>query len=150
MKVILKQDVKKLGKKGALVDVSDGYARNYLIPHGLAEEATPQKIKAWQKQQEKLKKQQEKLKKEALEIKSRLDGSYVNIKAKAGEKGKLFGSITSTHIAEAIKDQLAVEIDKKDIKLDQPIKELGAYKISIKLYPGIEAKINVVIQEGDK
>ena len=102
MKVILKSDVNKLGKSGALTEVSDGYARNFLLPKGLAIEATPAKLNEWKNEQAKLKAKDEKLRAEALELKKNLQDKIIKVEAKSGENGKLFGSITSAQVAEEL------------------------------------------------
>lgn len=146
MKCILLEDVRKLGKKGELVEVSDGYGRNYLIPRGLAEEATKEKI-AELRQKEKAKKaKDEKAREEAEASRKYLQGKNVKVRASAGEKGKLFGSVTSSQIAEAIEEQFKVKVNKKDIKVDEQIKELGTYSILVRLFQGVEAKMNVTVE----
>ncbi len=147
MKVILKSDVNKLGKSGALVDVSDGYARNFLLPKGLAIEATPAKLNEWKNEQAKLKAKDEKLRAEALELKKNLQDKIIKVEAKSGENGRLFGSITSAQVAEELIKQYGLkDFDKKNIKLDETIKQSGNYKISIKLYSGVNADmvLNVI------
>jgi len=147
MKVVLLQDVKDLGKKEQLVNVSDGYARNYLFPRKLAAEATSGKLKELEekKNAEKIKKDKEK--QAAKELADKLGKLEVNFKVKAGENGKLFGSITSKDVADAIKSQHKTEIDKKKIVLHDAIKALGTYKVEIKVYPEISAVINVRVEE---
>ena len=147
MKVILKQDIKGLGKAEDLVDVSDGYARNYLFPRKLAAEATSGKLKELEekKNAEMIKKDKEK--QAAKELADKLGKLEVNFKVKAGENGKLFGSITSKGVADAIKSQHKTEIDKKKIVLHDAIKALGTYKVEIKVYPEISALINVKVEE---
>ncbi len=145
MKVILKGDVKGLGKAGDLVEVSDGYARNFLVPRGLAEVATPQRVKEWEAERARREKLEKRLMEEARQIKARIDGAYVNVRASAGEKGKLFGSITPAQIAEAVKRQLAVELDRRDIRAE-PIKEVGTHRVVVKLHGGLEAHLNVVVE----
>ncbi len=146
MKVILKSDVNKLGKSGALIEVSDGYARNFLLPKNLAIEATPGKISEWKAEQARLKAKDEKLHAEALELQKKLQGRSVTITGKAGDNGKLFGSITATQIAEALESQHGLEnFDKRDIKLDDVIKNAGDFKFSVKLYPGVQADMIVSV-----
>jgi large subunit ribosomal protein L9 len=147
MKVVLLQDVKNLGKKEQLVNVSDGYARNYLFPRKLAAEATSGKLKELEekKNAEMIKKDKEK--QAAKELADKLGKLEVNFKVKAGENGKLFGSITSKDVADAIKSQHKTEIDKKKIVLHDAIKALGTYKVEIKVYPEISALINVKVEE---
>ncbi|HRU40522.1 MAG TPA: 50S ribosomal protein L9 [Candidatus Diapherotrites archaeon] len=147
MKVVLLQDVKDLGKKEQLVNVSDGYARNYLFPRKLAAEATSGKLKELEekKNAEMIKKDKEK--QAAKELADKLGKLEVNFKVKAGENGKLFGSITSKDVADALKSQHKTEIDKKKIVLHDAIKALGTYKVEIKVYPEISALINVKVEE---
>lgn len=146
MKVILKSDVNKLGKAGSLLDVSDGYARNYLLPKNLAIEATPGKISEWKAEQARLKAKDEKQHAEAQELQKRLQGKAVKVSGKAGENGKLFGSITASQIAEALEEQHSLkDIDKRDIKLDETIKQPGQFKFSLKLYPGINAEMTLIV-----
>ena len=145
MKVILKADVKKLGAAGSLLDVSDGYARNYLFPQGLADEATPNKIAAWKEQQARNKALQAKLKAEAEERAKALQGKAVSIEAKAGENGRLFGSITAAQVAELLEQQHDLKIDKRDIKLDDSIRQAGNYNITLKLYPGVQAAMTLAV-----
>lgn len=144
MKVILLQDVKKLGKKGDVINTSDGYARNYLFPRKLAEEATDSNLHVLN-----AKKETERRKKLAeLEAAQKLAGELKNkeikINAKAGENGRLFGAITSKDIAELIKKQFNVDVDKKKIVMDT-IKVSGTFEIEVKLYPEVSTKMKVVI-----
>ncbi|MBQ7562052.1 MAG: 50S ribosomal protein L9 [Synergistaceae bacterium] len=146
MKVILKSDVNKLGRSGALIEVSDGYARNFLLPKNLAIEATPGKISEWKAEQARLKAKDEKLHAEALELQKKLQGRSVTITGKAGDNGKLFGSITAAQIAEALESQHGLKnFDKRDVKLDEVIKNAGDFKFSIKLYPGVQADMIVSV-----
>jgi len=146
MKCILLADVSKLGKKGELVDISDGYARNFLIPKGLAEEATPAKLAEWKQKQKSMEIKEKKLKEEALALQKKLNGKVVRLLVSAGEKGKLFGSVTTAHLAKALEEQLDTKINKKDIKIEGTIKETGQYKFTIKLYPGVEAKMTMLVE----
>lgn len=145
MKVILTQEVKKLGGKGQILEVSDGYARNYLIPQGLAEEATKTKIKEIQEKsiKEEKKKSSEKDKAEAL--KNKLQGKKVEIRVKAGAGDKLFGAVTTREIADLIQAEFGVSIDKKKIEMDESIKHLGQYKIRLKIYPSVQAELKLVV-----
>lgn len=146
MEVILKQDVKGLGKKGEKVKASDGYARNFLFPKGLAVEANAQAMTEYRNQEAS---KQHKIDVEtatAGENKKKLDGKTVFIKAKAGQNGKLFGSVTSKDVAEAINKQLNVDIDKRKISVDD-IKNFGTYTAEIKLYPNISAQVSVEVGE---
>ena len=146
MKVILKSDVSKIGKAGSLLEVSDGYARNFLIPKGFAIEATPSKINEWKNQQAKQKAQDEKSRTQALELQKKLQGKAVTIEAKAGENGKLFGSITTSQISEALEAQHNLKnFDKRNIKLDEVIKTSGNFKLGLKLYSGIQAEMTLIV-----
>ncbi len=147
MKVILTQNVKNLGEKGEVVKVADGYARNYLIPKGLAEEATDSRLKNLkQKQKAKARKKEKELEK-AREKAKELDGRVVIIKTKAGERGKLFGSVTSKDVAEAVKKEFGLDVDKRKIELEDPIKSLGRYPVGIRLYPDVTAEIIIAVEE---
>ena len=146
MKVILKQDVAKVGKKGDLVEVSDGYGRNFLVGRGLGEEATPGRLREYQEFQKTQKARDDKRQKSAEEMKKKLGGTLVSVKVSAGEGGKLFGSVTSAQVAEALSAQFGAGIDKKDIKLDESIKQAGSYAFRIKLYPGVEAEMTLKVE----
>ncbi len=148
MKVILKENISNLGTKGEVKNVSDGYARNYLIPKGMAEEATPARLKEWEKQKKIIEKKEQKEEEKAREIAEKLEGQKINFKLKAGEEGRLFGSATSADISEALKEK-GYEIDKRKIELEDPIKNTGNHEIEIKLMPGITTRIQVEI-EGTK
>ncbi len=142
MKVILLEDVRGSGKSGDVVKVSDGYARNLLIPKGLAMEATPQNLKQLEKKKEAMAKKAAENKAQALETKKLLEETAVTVKAKAGENGKVFGSITSKDISDALKE-MGYEIDKKKIQLDAPIKTTGITEVSIKLFTEVTGKVKV-------
>ena len=146
MKVILKQDVAKVSKKGDLVEVSDGYGRNFLVGRGLGEEATPGRLREYQEFQKTQKARDDKRQKSAEEMKKKLGGKLVSVKVSAGEGGKLFGSVTSAQVAEALSAQFGAGIDKKDIKLDESIKQAGSYAFRIKLYPGVEAEMTLKVE----
>jgi len=142
MKVILLEDVRGSGKAGEVVNVSDGYARNMLIPRKLAVEATPQNMKQLEKKKEAEKKKFEEDKAAALELKAKLEGAVITLKTKAGENGKVFGSVTSKDIADALKEQ-GFDVDKKKIQLDSPIKTLGETTVNVKLFTEIAGKVKV-------
>ncbi|MCQ2531042.1 MAG: 50S ribosomal protein L9 [Lachnospiraceae bacterium] len=147
MKVILLEDVKSLGKKGEIVDVSDGYARNFILPKKKGVEASAANLNTL-----KLKKaNEEKIAQENLEaaqaLGAQLEQAAVTIKIKAGEGGKLFGAISTKEIAAAIKEQHGLDVDKKKIVLDNAIKELGAYEVKIKLHKDVAAKLKVTVVE---
>lgn len=147
MKVILQQDVKGQGKKGQLVDVSDGYARNFLLPRKLAVAATAENMNTM-KQQEKAKAAQAAAEKAAAEeAAAKLEGCMVKIPAKAGKEGKLFGSVTSKEISDGLKAQFDIDIPKSKIVLPDPIKAFGAYQVKCKLGYEVNGTINVVVTE---
>ena len=148
MEVILKRDVKGTGRAGDIVKVSDGFARNRLIPSGDAVEATPANKKMMERQAAKIAEINAQNKAEAEKQAEKFRQAEVVIKTKVGENGKLFGSITSMDIAEAIKEQTGDEIDKRKVELEKPIKETGVYEVEIKLYPEVSAKINVRVEGG--
>lgn len=146
MKVILKADVKSLGKKGELVNTSDGYARNYLFPKGLAVEANATAMNDF-KNKEKAKQfhKAEEIK-AANEVKARIEGKTVKLTAKAGANGKLFGSVTSKDVAQKIKQDFSLDIDKRKIVM-QDIKAFGTVQAEVKIYQGISANIFVAVSE---
>ena len=148
MKIILLEDVKSLGKKGDIVNVSDGYARNMLLPKKLGAEATPANLNTLKLQNA----HQEKVAKENLEaakaFKAQIDPCSVTIPIKAGENGKVFGSVSAQSIAEAAKEQLGFDLDKKKIQLAAPIREVGEQQVEIRLHPQVTAslKVNVIAE----
>lgn len=146
MEVILKQDVKGTGKAGDIVKVSDGYARNRLIPGGLAVEATAANKKAYEREKAKAKEKYEADRAAALEFANRLSDKIVVVKTKVGDNGRLFGSITSMDIANAIKEQTGEDVDRRKIILKNPIKETGVETVEIKLFQDINAKVVVKIE----
>ena len=149
MKVIFLQDVKGQGKQGEVKEVADGYARNYLIPKGLAVEATKARMKEVQERNEKLRKSQENEKEEAVKIQQSLDGQVINIKARTGTGDKLFGAVTAKEIADTIQKQFKVTVDRKKVELTEPIKHVGEYPVRIKIYPSIQADIKVIVTAAD-
>ena len=150
MKVVLLQDVKGTGKKGELVNVSDGYARNFLMPRKLAKEADAQAINelknAEQSRLHKIEVETEQAKANA----KMLEGQTLVITAKAGQGGRLFGSVTSKEVANEIKQKFSLAVDKRKVVLESDIKAFGTYKCVIKLYTGISANINVKVVEETK
>ena len=146
MKVVLLQDVKSVGKKDTVVTVSDGYARNFLLPRKLAVEATAAAMNDVKtKESAKAHHKREEIK-AAEEIKAKIDGKTVTIKAKAGKEGKLFGAVTTKDVADAIKQQLNVDIDKKKLVMND-IKTFMRCECEVKIYPEIHAKITVNVEE---
>jgi large subunit ribosomal protein L9 len=148
MKVILLQDVNKVGVKGDLVEVSDGFGRNFLIKKGLAAEGTEGKVREWEENQKVRKNREAKLEQSAIEARKKIGGKRVTVLVNAGEEGRLFGSVTTGQIAEALKGQLGVEVDKHDIKLDEAVKNIGVYTFKIRLYTGIETSLSVEVKAG--
>jgi len=147
MKVVLLKDVKSQGKKDDLINVSDGYARNYLIPRGLAVEADSKALNEI-KNREAAKKHKIELEIAAAnETKAKLEGVVVKVRGKAGADGKLFGSVTSADIAEELLKQHGIEVDRKKIVIDNPVKAFGTYAFNVKLYPEIIGVINVVVSD---
>jgi len=144
MQVILREDIEKLGKIGDLVKVADGYARNFLVPKKKAIEATPDNLNAMTHVKKMVSDRIRKIKKDATAEADQLRGLSISIKAKTGEEGKIFGSVTSMDIADAVKAQ-GVEIDKRKIVLDEPIKRLGDYTVTVKLHGDIHADLKVSV-----
>lgn len=155
MKVILKKDIQSLGESGDIVEVADGYARNYLLPQSLVEVATDGALKNRKQNIARIKAKAEKLHQQALETAKKIEGLEVlEISAKAGENGKLFGAITTRRIAEVIQEQTGIEVDRRNISLNNPINHIGEYKMNLKLTSKVEVnlpvavKASVVIKEG--
>ena len=145
MKVVLLQDVKSLGKKGELVTVSDGYARNFLFPKNLAKEANAQAMAELKNAEQSKKYKRDTEIAAAQKAKEILEGEKFIMPAKAGESGRLFGSITSKELSAEIKKQKGIDIDKRKIILSGDIKNVGEYEAEIKLYQGISAKVNLEV-----
>ncbi|ABS39346.1 MULTISPECIES: 50S ribosomal protein L9 [Clostridium] len=146
MKVILLKDVKSLGKKGDLVNASDGYARNYLIPKKLAEQATENNVHILNNKKEAERRQKLKELEEAQKLAKSLMGKEIKFKVKIGENGRLFGSITSKDISEKLKEQYNMDIDKKKI-VAETIRQTGVYEAEIKIYPEVSTKVKVSVLE---
>lgn len=147
MKVILLEDVKKLGNKGEVVDVAQGYARNFLFPRGLAEDATAANLKRREAEIKLAEAKDQHEADDAKQLAERLKSETVTIGAKTGEKGRLFGSITSQDIADAVKQQVQVDIDRRKIDLPESIKTLGKHVVPVKLHPSVTANLNVEVVE---
>lgn len=147
MKVILLQDVKSLGKKGEIVNVNDGYARNFILPKKLGAEATGKNLNDLKLQ----KQNEEKMAQENLEaarkLAAQLTEGKVELSIKVGEGGRTFGSVSSKEIAAAVKDQMSLDVDKKKIQLKEAIKSLGTHIVSVKLHPEVTAELKVVVKE---
>jgi len=145
MKVILLEDVKGTGKKGQVVNASDGHARNFLFPRKLAIEATAANLTSLETQQKKVEHKVATEVKTAQELAEKLQAKPIQIAAKVGDKGRMFGSISNKEVAEAIQSQLGVSVDKKKIVLADPLKAVGTYTVTAKLHPQVSTKINVEI-----
>lgn len=147
MKIILLQDVKSLGKKGEIVNVNDGYARNFILPKQLGVEATGKNLNDLKLQKNNEKKVAQENLDAAKELAAQLKAGKVELSIKVGEGGKTFGSISAKEIAAAVKDQMNLDVDKKKIQLKETIKSLGTHIVNIKLHPEVAAELNVIVKE---
>lgn len=147
MKVILLQDVKSLGKKGEIVNVNDGYARNFILPKKLGVEATGKNLNDLKLQKNNEKKVAQENLDAAKKLAAELAESKVELAIKVGEGGRAFGSVSSKEIAAAVKEQMNLEVDKKKIQLKEAIKSLGTHIVSVKLHPEVTAELKVVVKE---
>jgi len=143
LKVILRKNIKGVGESGAIVDVSDGYARNYLLPRNFAQEATAGNLSQVAQAKAAQAKRDEKLLAESQELAGRVSAAPLTVMAKAGERGKIFGAVTNAQIADALKAALGVDIDRHKIELDEPIKTTGDHPALVKLPLGVTARITV-------
>jgi len=144
MKVILKEDVRNIGTMGQIVDVADGYARNFLVPKGLAVEANVKNIRALEHAKKTIQEKAKKIRGQAQDLSDKIANMTIVIKAKSGEEGKLFGSVTSMDIAEQMKNQ-GIDIDKKKIVIEEPIKRLGLYSVGIKLHSDVASQVTLQV-----
>lgn len=144
MEVILRQDVDELGLEGDIVKVAKGYARNFLVPNGLALEASPQNMKALDLQRKKIEAKRLKGKENAEKLKETIGQLVIQISQKAGDEGKLYGSVTSMDIAGYLEAQ-GIDIDRRKIILDKPIKALGEYTVPVRVYPKVTAFVKVIV-----
>lgn len=147
MKIILLKDIKGLGEEGEMVDAKAGYARNFLLPKGDAIEATPGNVEKWKDKQTEQNERKEVEYKEALELKKKIEDIKIDIKGKAGEGGRLFGSITSSDIAARLKKEHNINVDKRKIELKDNIKALGTTNIDVRVYPELTANLVVNVKE---
>ncbi len=143
MKVILKADIKGVGKKDEVINASDGYARNFLFPKNLAVEANKENMSKLKAKQDSAKYQKEQDKEEAMKTADKLSKILLKIKVKAGENGKIFGGVSSKEIAQELSKQYAIQIDKKKIDLKETIKTLGVHNVEIKLFEGVVGKLRI-------
>ena len=148
MKVILKQDIKGVGQAGSVADVAEGYGRNYLLPRGLALEATAGSLAQLAGQREARERRDEKALAEAREVAATLASKPIEIKAKGGERGKLFGAVTNAQVADALHAAFGIEVDRHKIELPEPIKAVGDYACTVKLAHGVTARIAVRVVAG--
>ncbi len=146
MKVILLQDIKGTGKKDQILEISDGYARNYLLPRKLAKEATSEAVNALERSRGADKHREEVRRQEAETRARELKGKVIQLEVKGGENGKLYGSITNDQIASALKAQHGIEIDKRKLEQEEPIRTAGQSFVTLKLYPGISTRMIVNVR----
>jgi large subunit ribosomal protein L9 len=147
MEIILLQDVPNVGEKGQLANVSRGYARNYLLPNKLAEVATPGKVTEFRRREAEQKAREERTAAQAEEFTATLNRTVLTIAAKAGEGDKLFGSVTAADVAAAIWDARKIHVDKRKVRLEEPLKELGTYQVEIEVADDFVASIKIIVAE---
>jgi large subunit ribosomal protein L9 len=145
MQVILKQDVEKIGRRGDIIDVSRGYVRNFLVPRGLAEMATPGKLEEVHREMEETEERDRRMAERASEIAATLNKSVITIEARTGEDERLFGSVTAANIASAIERARDIRIDRRRVKLDEPIKSLGTHQVPVQVHGDVEASVKVIV-----
>lgn len=151
MKVILLQDVKDIGKRDDIVNVSDGYARNFLFPRKWAMEATENAVKVVERKREAERRKEAEARAAAEETAAKLKNKVVVLKVKCGEKGRLYGSVTAQEVADAIKAGYGVDVDKRKVEIKDPVRQLGDYEVSVRLYPNVSSRMLLRvknIQEG--
>jgi len=144
MQIILREDITNLGRPGDVVKVRDGYARNFLLPRNLAVEANPKNIRAFEHQKRLALMRREAKKGEALKMKERLEALRINITARAGEEGKLFGSVTNIDVERALREK-GFDIERRKVILPEPIKQLGDYTVAVKLDPEVDASLKISV-----
>lgn len=147
MKIILLQDDKNLGKKGAIIEANDGYARNYIIPRKIGIEANAKNLNDWKLQQANSARIEQEHLEQAQELAKTLESKEVVVKIKAGEGGRTFGSVSTKEIATELKAQTGIEVDKKKIQLPEALKSFGVYEVTVKLHPKVTAALKVKVQE---
>ncbi len=147
MEVILLQDVKSLGKKGEVVKVNDGYARNFILPKKLGVEKTDKAMHELKLQKAAEEKRQQEILEEAQALAKNIEAGSITLKIKAGEGGRTFGSVSTKEIAVALKDQLQLEVDKKKLQLADPIRNFGTYHVPVRLHPKVTAEITVKVEQ---
>ena len=145
LQVILNQDVEKIGQRGDIVDVSRGYVRNFLVPRGLAEVATPGKLEEARRTMEETEERDRRLAERAEEIAGILNKSVITIEARTGEDERLFGSVTAANITDAVEKARGIRLDRRRIRLDEPIKALGTHQVPIQVHGDVEASVKVIV-----
>ena len=145
MQVILKQDVEKIGRRGDIVDVSRGYVRNFLVPRGLAEMATPTRLEEVHREMAEAEERDRRMAERAGEVAETLNKSVITIEARTGEDERLFGSVTAANIAEAIDRARGVRVDRRRIKLEEPIRSLGTHQVPVQVHGDVEASVKVIV-----
>ncbi len=149
MKVVLLKDVPGLGRRGQVASVADGHARNYLMPRGLALEATPANLRKFEGEQEAARRRADREASEVELLAAKLEGLNLTVKAKAGEEGRLFGSVTGKDIAAGIKEVTGLDVDRRRIELDEPLKTLGSHRVTVRLSPKITREIGVKVEAAE-
>jgi large subunit ribosomal protein L9 len=145
VQVILKQDVEKIGRRGDIVDVSRGYVRNFLVPRGIAEMATPTRLEEVRREMAEAEERDRRMAERAGEVAETLNKSVITIEARTGEDERLFGSVTAANIAEAIDRARGVRVDRRRIKLEEPIRSLGTHQVPVQVHGDIEASVKVIV-----
>jgi len=143
MRIVLRDDVDNLGKKGEVVDVADGYARNYLVPRGLAIKATKGVVQQGEAMRRNRQSRDARDREAAQALADQLTGRRIEVRARAGEEGRLFGSVTAADVVDAVRAQTGVELDRRKTQLAEPLKELGPAEIPVKLHPDVEVTLTV-------
>lgn len=145
MQVILTSDVEKIGQRGDIVDVSRGYVRNFLVPRGLAEVATPSKMEEARREMEEAGERDRRLAERAEEVAATLNKSVITIEARTGEDERLFGSITAANIAQSIERARSIHLDRRRVRLAEPIKSLGTHQVTVQVHGDVEANVKVIV-----
>ena len=145
MQVILTRDVEKIGQRGDIVDVSRGYVRNFLVPRGLAEVATPAKLEEARRRMEDAEERNRRLADRATEVAETLNKSVITIEARTGEDERLFGSVTAANIADAIEQARGIHLDRRRIRLEEPIRALGTHQVPVQVHGDVEASVKVIV-----
>jgi len=145
VQVILKQDVEKIGQRGDIVDVSRGYVRNFLAPRGLAEIATPSRLEETRREMAEAEEREQRIAERASEVAETLNKSVITIEARTGEDERLFGSVTAANIVSAIERARSIRLDRRRVKLEEPIKSLGTHQVPIQVHGDIEASVKVIV-----